>query len=64
MVVIVIVVVMVIVVSMAMAADCVIVEAENIVEPGQMDPDKVTIPGVFVSAIVKSEIPAQNLQQK
>lgn len=51
-------------VSMAMAADCVIVEAENIVEPGQMDPEKVTIPGVFVSAIVKSEIPAQNLQQK
>ncbi len=51
-------------VSMAMAADCVIVEAENIVEPCQMDPEKVTIPGVFVSAIVKSEIPAQNLQQK
>jgi len=51
-------------VSMAMAADRVIVEAENIVEPGQMDPEKVTIPGVFVSAIVKSEIPAQNLQQK
>jgi acetate CoA/acetoacetate CoA-transferase alpha subunit len=51
-------------VSMAMAADRVIVEAEKIVEPGEMDPDRVTIPGVFISAIVKSEIPAQNLQQK
>lgn len=51
-------------VSMAMAADYVIVEAENIVEPGQMDPDRITIPGVFISAIVKSGIPAQNLQQK
>ncbi len=51
-------------VSMAMAADYVIVEADKIVEPGEMDPDRVTIPGVFISAIVKSEIPAQNLQQK
>jgi acetate CoA/acetoacetate CoA-transferase alpha subunit len=51
-------------VNMAMAADRVLVEAESIVEAGQMDPEKVTIPGVFVSAIVKAEIPAQNLQQK
>jgi acetate CoA/acetoacetate CoA-transferase alpha subunit len=51
-------------VGMAMAADYVIVEAEKIVEPGEMDPEKVTIPGVFISAIVRSEIPAQNLQQK
>lgn len=51
-------------VSMAMAADYVIVEAENIVEPGAMDPEKVTIPGVFISAIVKAELPASNLQLK
>jgi len=51
-------------VNMAMAADYVIVEADKIVEPGEMDPDKVTIPGVFISAIVKSVLPASNLQLK
>jgi acetate CoA/acetoacetate CoA-transferase alpha subunit len=51
-------------ISMAMAADCVVVEAERVVEPGEMDPEKVTIPGVFVSAIVKAVLPAANLQPK
>jgi acetate CoA/acetoacetate CoA-transferase alpha subunit len=51
-------------VVMAMAADHVILEAEKIVEPGELDPDKVTIPGIFVSAIVKSTLPAANLQLK
>lgn len=41
---------------MAMAADYVVAEAEEIVEPGEMDPDRVTVPGVFVSALVKAEI--------
>jgi len=50
--------------SMAMAADRVIVEAETIVEPGDMDPEKVTIPGIFISAIVKAVLPASNLQPK
>lgn len=49
-------------VVMAMAADHVIVEAEKIVEAGGLDPDKVTIPGVFISAIVKAALPAANLQ--
>ena len=49
---------------MAMAADYVVVEADNIVEPGELDPEKVTIPGVFISAIVKAELPASNLQLK
>ena len=51
-------------VSMAMAADHVILEAEKIVEAGELDPDKVTIPGVFISAIVQSTLPASNLQLK
>lgn len=51
-------------ISMAMAADYVVVEAERVVEPGEMDPEKVTIPGVFVSAIVKAVLPAANLQPK
>jgi acetate CoA/acetoacetate CoA-transferase alpha subunit len=49
-------------VVMAMAADYVVVEADKIVEPGQLDPEKVTIPGVFISAIVKAELPASNLR--
>jgi acetate CoA/acetoacetate CoA-transferase alpha subunit len=51
-------------VAMAMAADHVILEAEKIVEPGELDPEKVTIPGVFISALVKSTLPASNLQLK
>jgi acetate CoA/acetoacetate CoA-transferase alpha subunit len=38
---------------MAMAADIVIVQAENIVEAGQIDPDQVMTPGILVDWIVK-----------
>jgi len=38
---------------MAMAAKVVIVEAENIVEAGQIDPDHVMTPGIFVDWIVQ-----------
>lgn len=51
-------------VVMAMAADHVILEAERIVQPGELDPERVTIPGIFVSAIVKATLPASNLQLK
>jgi acetate CoA/acetoacetate CoA-transferase alpha subunit len=37
---------------MASAADVVIVEAGKIVEMGEMDPNQVITPGVFVSHIV------------
>jgi acetate CoA/acetoacetate CoA-transferase alpha subunit len=37
---------------MAMAADTVIVEAEQIVETGGMDPDRVMTPGIFIDYIV------------
>ncbi len=43
---------------MAMAADYVAVEAENIVEVGEIDPDEVMMPGVFVDAIVLAKQPA------
>lgn len=39
---------------MAMAADEVIAEAENVVEIGQLDQDRVTIPGVFVQTIAEA----------
>ncbi len=37
---------------MATAADCVIVEAEEIVETGEIDPNHVMTPGIFVDYIV------------
>lgn len=39
---------------MAMAADVVILEAENIVEPGEIEPDQVHLPGVFVDYVVQT----------
>lgn len=40
---------------MAMAADLVIVQAEKIVEVGEIDPDNVVTPGIVVDYIVKGE---------
>ncbi|NLB29795.1 MAG: CoA transferase subunit A [Clostridiales bacterium] len=40
---------------MAPAADYVIAEAQKIVEVGELDPELVTIPGIFIDAIVQSE---------
>lgn len=37
---------------MAMAADTVILETENIVNPGDLEPDMITLPGIFVDYIV------------
>ena len=37
---------------MAMAADFVIVEAEHIVEVGELNPDEVATPGTLVDMIV------------
>jgi 3-oxoacid CoA-transferase subunit A len=36
---------------MATAADYVIAEVENLVEPGELDADAVHTPGVFINAI-------------
>jgi acetate CoA/acetoacetate CoA-transferase alpha subunit len=40
---------------MARAADYVICEARKIVPVGQLDPELVTIPGIFIDALVQSE---------
>lgn len=39
-------------VAMATAADIVILEAEKVVAPGEIEPDQVSIPGVFVDHVV------------
>lgn len=40
---------------MAMAADLVIAEVDEVVEAGQIDPDEVSIPGIFVDYICLAE---------
>lgn len=40
---------------MAMAADLVILEVENLVEVGEIAPDRVQLPGVFVDYIVEAK---------
>ena len=40
---------------MAAAADTVIVEAEEIVEVGEIDPNVVRTPGIFVNYIVQGD---------
>lgn len=40
---------------MAQAADFVVAEARKIVEVGELDPELVTVPGIFVDALVQSE---------
>ncbi len=38
---------------MATAAACTIAEVEEIVEPGQLDPDAIVTPGIYVNRVVK-----------
>lgn len=40
---------------MATAADIVIVEAEHVVEVGELDPDRIHTPGIFVDHVVQIE---------
>jgi len=43
--------------EMAMAAEVTIAEVENLVEPGEIDPDHVHTPGIFVQRVVKVDRP-------
>jgi 3-oxoacid CoA-transferase subunit A len=47
--------------EMAKAARITIVEAENVVETGQLDPDLVHLPSVYVKRVVKVERPKINV---
>jgi len=40
---------------MAMAADVTIAEVEELVEPGEIDPDDVHLPGIFVQRIIEGK---------
>jgi 3-oxoadipate CoA-transferase, alpha subunit len=44
--------------TMAMAADCTVVQVREIVELGDIDPDHVMTPGIFVDRVVAVPNPA------
>ena len=43
------------------AAKCCIVEVEELVEPGEIRPDEVHLPGIFVHRILKGEFYARRI---
>jgi 3-oxoacid CoA-transferase subunit A len=49
---------------MATAASAVVAEVEDLVEPGQIDPDHIITPGIFVNRIVKLETVEKRIEQR
>lgn len=49
---------------MATAADYVIAEVEHLVEPGQLDPDHVHTPGIYVNAIFQGSNYAKRIEKR
>jgi len=41
--------------AMATAADVTIAEVEELVEPGELDPDHIVTPGIYVDRIIQGE---------
>ncbi len=49
---------------MATAADLVIAEVEKLVEPGEIDPDEVMTPGIFVDLVVEPAGPMSRIVER
>ena len=49
---------------MAKAADIVIAEVEEIVESGELDPEKIHTPGIYVDGLVKTETQERPIERK
>jgi 3-oxoacid CoA-transferase subunit A len=49
---------------MATAADFVVAEVEELVELGQLDPDQVHTPGIFVNAIFQGENHEKRIERR
>lgn len=49
---------------MATAADFVIAEAEVVVEAGQLDPDDIMTPGIFVDAVIQGEAYEKRIEKR
>ena len=50
--------------NMATAAEVTVVEAEELVEAGEIDPDCVHTPGIFVDRVVRSTINEKRIEQR
>jgi len=49
---------------MATAGETVVVEVEDIIDSGQIDPDHIITPGIFVNRIVKLETVDKRIEQR
>ena len=49
---------------MATAANVTIAEVEELVEPGELDPDEIHTPGVFVHRVIKGEFYEKPIEQR
>jgi 3-oxoacid CoA-transferase subunit A len=49
---------------MATAAEVTIAEVEDIVLPGQIDPDHIVTPGIFVNRMVRLETLDKRIEQR
>lgn len=49
---------------MASAADLTVAEVEQLLEPGQIDPDHIITPGIFVDRIVRLDVVDKRIEQR
>ena len=49
---------------MATASKFTVAEVENLVEPGEIDPDHIITPGIFVKRIIKPENIIKRIEQR
>jgi 3-oxoacid CoA-transferase subunit A len=50
--------------NVAMAGKITVVEVEKIVETGELDPDQIHLPGIFVHRIVLNATPEKRIEQR
>jgi len=49
---------------MATAAEVTVAEVEHLVEPGELDPDQIITPGIYVDRIIHYENPSKHIEQR
>lgn len=50
--------------SVAMAGQITVVEVEKVVENGELDPDHIHLPGIYVNRIVVNAEPEKRIEQR
>ena len=50
--------------NVAMAGRITVVEVEHLVETGELDPDQIHLPGIFVHRIVLNQSPEKRIEQR